>query len=82
MQANFFNDLERGKSGEQMFIETAQQLGYKVEDLSDDRYYQKKGVDFRITKSDKSLLVDVKTDYLMHSTGNIFLELLDGPRKG
>lgn len=82
MQANFFKDLERGKSGEQVFINVAQDLGYEVEDLSNNRHYQKKGVDFRITKGNKQLMVDVKTDYLMHKTGNIFLELSDGPRQG
>lgn len=82
MQYNFFNDLERGKPGEQIFVRVAEELGYKVDDLSDDKHYQKKGVDFRINDTNRSLLVDVKTDYRMHKTGNIFLELADGPREG
>lgn len=82
MQANFFNDLDRGKVGERIFAKIVADKGYEVFDLSNDRVYQKKGVDFRIKNDLKDILVDVKTDYLMHRTGNIFLEIQDGPRVG
>ena len=82
MQANFFNDLDRGKVGERILANIVANKGYKISDLSDDRVYQKKGVDFRIKNDSKDVLVDVKTDYLMYKTGNIFLEIQDGPRVG
>ncbi len=82
MQANFWNDLDRGKVGERIFCNAMADKGYEIFDLSNDKTYQKKGVDFRIKKDSKEILVDVKTDYLMHKTGNIFLEIQDGPRVG
>lgn len=82
MQANFWNDLDRGKVGERIFCNVVADKGYEIFDLSNDKTYQKKGVDFKIRKGLKEILVDVKTDYLMHKTGNIFLEIQDGPRVG
>ncbi len=82
MQANFWNDLDRGKVGERIFCNVVADKGYEIFDLSNDKAYQKKGVDFRIKKDSKEILVDVKTDYIMHKTGNIFLETQDGPRVG
>ena len=82
MQAHFYEDLGRGKIGEQIFQFLLKKMGYEVQDLSNDRMYQKQGVDFRITNETKDLLIDVKTDYVMYRTGNIFLELEDGPRLG
>ena len=82
MQANFFNDLNRGKVGERIFIEIMAERGWEIEDLSNDKTYQKKGVDFCVKKGNQRLMIDVKTDYVMYKTGNIFLELKDGPRVG
>lgn len=82
MQANFFNDLDRGKVGERVFSDIVADKGYEIFDLSNDKTYQKKGVDFRIRNDLKEILIDVKTDYIMYRTGNIFLELQDGPRVG
>lgn len=82
MQANFFNDLDRGKIGERIFSDIVEERGWTLEDLSNDRSYQKKGVDFFVRKENQELMVDVKTDYVMYKTGNIFLELQDGPRVG
>lgn len=82
MQKNFFNDLDRGKVGERLFIDIMTELGWELVDLSNDKAYQKKGVDFFVKKENKELFIDVKTDYVMHRTGNIFLELEDGPRVG
>lgn len=82
MQANFWNDLGRGKVGERIFCNVMADKGYEIFDLSNDKAYQKKGVDFKIKKDSKEILVDVKTDYVMHKTGNIFLETQDGPRVG
>lgn len=82
MQANFFNDLNRGKVGERIFSDIVTERGWALNDLSNDKTYQKKGVDFFVQKENQQLLVDVKTDYIMYKTGNIFLELKDGPRVG
>lgn len=82
MQANFYNDLDRGKVGERIFANIVADKGYEIFDLSNDKAYQKKGVDFRIRNENQQLLIDVKTDYIMYKTGNIFLELQDGPRVG
>ena len=82
MQANFYNDLDRGKVGERIFANIVADKGYEILDLSNDKTYQKKGVDFRIKNENQQLLIDVKTDYIMYKTGNIFLELQDGPRVG
>lgn len=82
MQVNFWNDLDRGKIGERIFAKIATDRGYEIFDLSNDRTYQKKGVDFRIKNDLRDVLIDVKTDYIMYKTGNIFLEIQDGPRTG
>lgn len=82
MQANFFNDLDRGKVGERIFSDIVEARGWTLEDLSNDKTYQKQGVDFFAKKENQQLMIDVKTDYVMYKTGNIFLELQDGPRDG
>lgn len=79
---SFYSDLKRGKTGEEKFKHFVEAKGYEVEDLSYNRIYQQKGIDFRIKKGTKELFVEVKTDYRMHKTGNILLELEDGSRTG
>jgi hypothetical protein len=82
--ANLFEtQLSRGKVGEEFFIETMKERGNLVEDLRDKKEYQKQDIDFRIQNPEgKFTLVEVKTDYRMNQTGNIFLERVIEYREG
>ena len=66
----FETQLARGKKGEELFAKTMVERGHIVEDLRDDEKWRKADVDFSID----GRLVEVKTDYRMNQTGNIFLE--------
>lgn len=71
----FFQQLEIGKSGEAVVAAFFESRGNKVRDVSDDREYQKKDIDFVITNKDGvELTVEVKTDYKLNKSGNLFFE--------
>lgn len=73
---NFFNQqLEKGKSGEAIVAAWLQKRGNKVKDVSDDREYQRRDIDLVITNKDgDTLTIEVKTDYKLHKSGNLFFE--------
>lgn len=67
--------MSNGKPGEELFAELMRKRGYKVEDVSDDpRYYYKGDV---IVSSDLGTekIIEVKWDYKIHKTGNLYLEI-------
>jgi hypothetical protein len=45
-----------------------------VEDVSQDRTYQKKDIDFILYHNGKSATMEVKKDKSLYTTGNIFIE--------
>jgi len=63
----FYEDLARGKKGEKYVCELMARRQHKVKDISEDT---KAGFDFYIDE-DK---VELKTDYIINSSNNLFLE--------
>ena len=71
----FQQKLKIGKSGEQIVAEFLRNRGITVVDVSDVREYQIKDIDFLLTNNEgQKCAVEVKTDYLMNKTGNLFFE--------
>lgn len=68
--------MNKGIEGEQLFTQLMEQKGYKVENVSDnpDYYYI---ADFLLTSPTTGLTksVEVKWDYKIHETNNLYLEL-------
>lgn len=72
---NFNNDLAIGKRGEKLVIAALANRGHKIEDLSDNREYQRKDIDFRISNTEGvSITLEVKNDIRSNQTGNVFIE--------
>lgn len=72
---NFEKSLEQGKIGEDIVFEYLKNKFEKVVDVSDDKQYQSDDVDFLCYRDNKEFKVEVKTDYRMDKTGNLFFEL-------
>ena len=72
----FFEDrLEVGKSGEAVIADWFRNRGNTVVDVSDDKSYWSKDIDFIITNKDnQTFTVEVKTDYFINKTHNLFFE--------
>lgn len=72
----FFEDrLEVGKSGEAVVADWFRNRGNYVQDVSNDKNYWSKDIDFIITnKNGDVFTVEVKTDYNMSKSGNLFFE--------
>lgn len=68
---SFESDLERGRVGERLVIDTFKALGYEVRDTSKDSDYFADDVDLIAADGIK---YEVKTDYRFSSTGNLALE--------
>lgn len=71
---DFYSDLEVAKKGEKIVQDYLSATGWKVFDVSLDKSYQVKGVDFIIMKDFQKFYVEVKYDSYIHSTGNFCLE--------
>ena len=71
----FYDDLEVGKRGERLMKAAFLKRGHQVEDLSENREYQKKDIDMRLTKGGVSITLEVKNDIKSNSTGNVFIEI-------
>lgn len=71
-------DLKAGKAGEQKVANTLINRGWQLEDVSDNKAYQKKDIDFIIYKNedDEHITIEVKSDTRIHSTGNFFIETI------
>lgn len=67
--------LAVGEAGERRFVSLMRSFGQPVTDLRQDTWYRKRDIDYRVGKN----TVEVKTD--MHSTGNVFIELVGGSGK-
>ena len=66
----FERDLERGKRGEKIVKKYLELKGCVVEDVSDNPEYQGKDIDFLVNGK----TVELKTDYIIHKSNNLFLE--------
>ncbi|MEA5012911.1 MAG: hypothetical protein VB100_14455 [Angelakisella sp.] len=75
VQYNNFEDcLKHGKETEALIGAFLVTRGFAVEDKSDDKLYRKIDVDLVLHKNGKDYLLEVKSDNLMHRTGNVFIE--------
>lgn len=68
---NFLLESAKGINGEERFAYYVKCKGYHVEDVRDERFYQKRDIDFIV--EDRTF--EVKTDYRLAKTGNIVIEL-------
>lgn len=68
--------MNKGIEGEQLFAQIMKNRNYKVEDVSDNPEYYYKG-DFILTSptSGQKKIFEVKWDYKIHKTNNLYLEL-------
>lgn len=72
---SFQQRVEIGRSGEEIVAEFFRNRGITVEDKTDVREYQIKDIDFLLTnKEGQKCSIEVKTDFLMYKTGNLFFE--------
>lgn len=72
--SEFDKSLNEGKIIESIVKKNLEKRGFEVIDLSDKKIYQKIDVDFMIKRGNSKMLIEVKADYEMNKTGNIFLE--------
>ena len=68
------NDLANGREGEQLVALALQNKGHNVMDVSEDREYQLRDIDFVLRKSDQTTTLEVKNDIRSCQTGNVFIE--------
>lgn len=73
--SDFYNDLYRGKKGEQLVYDALTARKHTVIDLRNDSEARWNDIDFRvIQKSGNITTLEVKTDFKSESTGNFFIE--------
>lgn len=70
----FDDDLTIGKRGEKLVTSALAARGHVIEDLSNNRDYQQKDIDMRLTKNGTSITLEVKNDVKSNYTGNVFIE--------
>lgn len=78
MNNNFNIKLSKGKMTEGIVKKHFEDvIGFNVEDVSEDKTYQKKDIDFIISTKDKrnQLTLEVKNDDRIHCSGNLFFEI-------
>lgn len=66
----FLRDLKRGEQGERAVINTMISRGHTVEDLTSNKEFFEKDIDFIVSGK----TCELKTDYVIGRTGNLFLE--------
>lgn len=74
----FIKDKYRGKWGEAQFASLLSKAGVEYEDVSEDKDWQKQDVDFLVGKHK----YEVKTDFAISKTGNIFIEVSKETKTG
>lgn len=79
---SWFKDLSAGKAGESAAALLLEQRGWSVEDVSQNKEYQQKDIDFIVAKDGIETTIEVKTDAQMAHTGNFFIEREQGNKKG
>lgn len=73
--SDFLKDLQRGKQGEVMVANAFRKMNYDVQDVSNNKEFQKKDIDLVIDDNGTSRYMEVKADWTMGTSGNIVLEL-------
>lgn len=75
--ANFYDDLERGKLGEQAVIRHLAANNYKVTDVTADKEYQKKDIDILVDSEllGKTVGIEIKSLFSFDKYGDIVLEV-------
>ena len=73
-----------GNIGEQIFCYRARQKHYEVKDLTNDKNYWDKDIDFLVRNpiTNESRYIEVKTDARLYETGNLYIELENVHSKG
>ena len=57
--------------------------GYTVDDLTNNSYYWDKDIDFMVkSPTGKTKSFEVKWDYRINKTGNLYLEIVNAHSKG
>ena len=75
MRKTYFGKmLEEGKVGEDLAMSYMQRLGYEVTDVSGNRNYFYKDIDFLAKKGDIRMAIEVKTESRTAKTGNVCIE--------
>lgn len=74
----FIKDKYRGKWGEAQFASLLDKSGIQYEDVSENKEWQKVDVDFLIN----GIPYEVKTDFAIHNTRNIFIEVSKETKTG
>ncbi len=71
--------IENYRDGEQLFAAIMRRKGYSVEDTTNNPYYWSKDIDFIATSptTNKIKSFEVKTDWYINRTGNLFLEIVN-----
>ena len=74
----------KGTQGEQIFSDIMSRQGYVVENVVDNPIYQRQDIDFIITSPATNLTktFEVKYDYCVNKTGNLYLELVNTHSEG
>jgi len=84
IQHNFADSIKVGKKGENIVYDwlMSRESVKNVIDVSDDRDYQKKDIDYIVQfHKGKNVSIEIKCDTYYH-TGNFFLELISNDNKG
>lgn len=71
MSITFWQDVKRGKKGEQLVCRTFAAMGYEIKDTTEDESFFKEDVDLVTADGIK---YEIKTDYRFASTGNFAIE--------
>lgn len=76
--------MNNGKQGENLFKQIMESRGYTVEDVSGNKEYWDKDIDFIITSPTTGSVktFEVKYDFRINKTGNLYLEIANIHSKG
>ena len=75
MRKTYFGKmLEEGKVGEELAMSYMQRLGYEITDVSGNRIYWAKDIDFLAKKGNERMEIEVKTESRTAKTGNVCIE--------
>lgn len=69
-------DCEKPNKGEQLVKHYLEKEGYCVIDVSKNSHYWSQDIDFIVIKGLATISIEVKYDSWIHSTRNLFIELL------
>lgn len=77
-ETNFFDDLAIGARGEALVYATLTHRGFRLVDVTKDKFFQKKDIDFEVFKGEgadaKYTTLEIKNQPEAYFTGNVFLE--------